>query len=258
MCKLGRYAGSKGVQRPKVYAKPRVCRLFALIGVCSPESDLAQITFGAKSFHDSAIYCSQNWDLASHPSRTSGPCTSWITTCAFWTIALYTATSMARPATPHYPSLHNHISKAPASSPFGTRLSAVFRLVEAPKFLWPAGLSIKLLTLRVPGLSSPSQIALLKVIEIRNFETVNHLSSRISSWLEIWVNSLIVKHMRKDNDYLIKSFNCYSWSKESHTLKVVRAFTIIFRTCECRSFLFVFLNYSSSISNHCLTLTNNF
>jgi len=63
-----------------------------------------------------------------------------------------------RPITPYLPCLHNHLSNPLVSSPFGTSPLAVFHLVEAPKFLWPAGFFIKFFTFRVSGLSSPSQI----------------------------------------------------------------------------------------------------
>ena len=73
---------------------------------------------------------------------------------------LYIAASFHRPITPYLPCLHNHLSNPPASSPFGTGTLAVFHLLEAPKFLWLAGFSIKFFAFRVSGLSSPSQITL--------------------------------------------------------------------------------------------------
>ncbi len=69
--------------------------------------------------------------------------------------AFYTAACFRRPTTPYLPCLHNHLSNPPASSPFGTSPLADFHLVEAPKFLWPAGFLIKFLTFCVSGLSSP-------------------------------------------------------------------------------------------------------
>ena len=73
---------------------------------------------------------------------------------------LYTASCFRRSITSYLPCLHNHLSKSSASSPFGTSPLAVFHLVDAPKFLCPAGFFIKFLTFRVSGLSSPSQITL--------------------------------------------------------------------------------------------------
>jgi len=65
-----------------------------------------------------------------------------------------------RSTIPYLPCLHSHFSNSLVSSPFGTSLLAVFHLLEAPKFLCPAGFSIKFLIFRVSGLSSPSQITL--------------------------------------------------------------------------------------------------
>lgn len=71
-----------------------------------------------------------------------------------------TATRFYTPPTPSLPYLHNHLSNSQASSPFGTNPSVLSHLVEAPKDLWLPGFSIRFFTVRVSGLSSPSQITL--------------------------------------------------------------------------------------------------
>ena len=60
----------------------------------------------------------------------------------------------------YLPCLHNHLSKSPAFSPFGTNLLAVFYFIETLKFLWSAEFFIKFLIFHISELFSFSQITL--------------------------------------------------------------------------------------------------